>query len=61
MPAVRSNIRSCSVHFEEVSTHKFAQFFRKYLTEILEIITRLTTFATQISNNMSSHDIKSDR
>jgi len=60
MPAVRRNIRSCSVHFEEVSAHKFAQDFRKYLTETLEIITRLTTFATQTSNNMSSHDIKSN-
>ena len=61
MPAVRSNIRSCSVHFEEVSAHKLAQPFRKYLTGTLEIVTILTTFATQISNNMSSHDIKSDR
>lgn len=60
MPAVQSNIRSCSVHFEEVSAHKFAQPFRKYLTEILEITTRSTTFATQTSNNMSSHDIKSN-
>lgn len=61
MPAVRSNLRSCAVHFEEVSAHKFTQAFRKYLTETLEITTRLTTFATQTSNNMSSHDIKSDR
>ena len=61
MPAVRSNIRSCSVHFEEVSAHKFVQAFRKYLTEILGITTRLTTFVTQTSNNLASHDIKSDR
>ena len=60
MPAVRSNVRSCSAYFEEVRIHKFSQAFRKYLTETLEITTRLTTFATQTSNNMSSHDIKSN-
>lgn len=60
MPAVRSNLRSCAVHFEEVSAHEFAHIFCKYLTGTLETTTRLTTFATQTSNNMSSHDIKSN-
>lgn len=60
MPAVRSNLRSCAVHFEEVSAHEFAHIFCKYLTGTLETTTILTTFATQTSNNMSSHDIKSN-
>ena len=39
--------------------YKSMQAFHKYLTENLGITTILTTFATQTSNNMSSHDIKS--
>ena len=61
MPAVRSNLRSCAVHFEEVRTHKFSHISCKYLTEILRITARLTTFVTQTSNNLASHDIKSNR
>lgn len=61
MPAIRSNVRSGSAHFLKVRIYKFTHVFRKYLTVTLEITTRLTTFATQTSNNMSSHDIKSNR